>query len=155
MTNNVYRFGGGSSPQKAWGPLPPGDYEFSVVECSEPYQKDNGNWVLRVKLSIQPDSRTVYDQVWSGTTRDGERRDGIGDFLTACARAPGPGDEPDWAKVVGARGKCRLKIETASVGTLAGKEVNRVHYYYRPKEIAQPKAGPTPPDDTEPDNIPW
>jgi len=134
---NSYRFSGGEQRRPVSGPLAEGDYGFEVAEYQEPYQKANGNWVLKVRLTIQ--GQTIFDQPWSGETTQGEPRDGIGEFLLACGRAPkNKGDEPDWGKVEGAHGKCRLKVETAQMGALAGKPVNRVAYYYRPKEV-----GPT------------
>src|SRR5262245_58194880 len=136
MTNS-YKFGGGEE-RKAFGPLPPGDYSFSVTECGEPYQKDTGNWVLQVRLSIQPGGETVFATPWSGVDRNGEERDGIGEFLLAVNRAPKVGDEPQWRKVVGVKGRVRLKIETATQGALAGKEVNKVVFFHKPKEIKQP-----------------
>lgn len=136
-----YRFSGGEVRRPITGPLPEGDYPFEVADCQEPYQKANGNWVLKVRLTIQ--GQTVFDQPWSGETSQGEPRDGIGEFLLACGRAPkNKGDEPDWGKVEGAHGKCRLKVEVAQMGALAGKEVNRVAYYYRPKEIGPTAEGP-------------
>jgi hypothetical protein len=137
MTSSSYKFGGGES-RKVFGSLPEGDYAFSVTECPEPYRKDTGNWVLNVRLSIQPAGETVFAPVWSGTDKNGEERDGIGQFLIAVNRAPKVGEEPDWRKIVGARGRCRLKVEIAQQGALAGKEINRVQYFYTPKEI-----GPT------------
>jgi hypothetical protein len=132
-----YRFSGGEQRRPVSGPLPEGNYEFVVAEYQEPYQKANGNWVLKVRLTIQ--GQAVFDQPWSGETTQGEPRDGIGEFLLAINRAPkNKGDAPDWRKVEGAHGKCRLKVEVAQMGALAGQEVNRVAYYYRPKEI-----GPT------------
>lgn len=138
-----YRFMGGEERRSFSGPLPEGDYEFEVADCQEPYQKANNNWVLKVRLTIR--GQTVFDQPWSGETSQGEPRDGIGEFLLAVNRAPATkGDAPDWRKVEGAHGKCRLKLEVAQMGSMAGKEVNRIAYYYRPKEVgptAAPKQG--------------
>src|SRR5215471_13586440 len=134
-----YKFGGGEE-RKVFGPLPPGDYDFTVSECGEPYQKQNGNWVLQVRLAIQPGGETVFATPWSGRDRNGEDRDGIGDFLISVNRAPALGKEPDWRKLERTRGRCRLKIETAQMGALAGKEVNKVAFFHHPKEIVQPAA---------------
>ena len=131
---NTYKFAGGED-RKAFGPLPAGDYPFRVAECPAPYQKDDGKWVLNVRLSILPGGETVFAPVWSGTDKNGDDRDGIGEFLIAVNRAPAVGQEPLWAKIVGARGKCKLKVEIAQQGALAGKEINRVERFYRPKEI--------------------
>ena|SRR5215475_335521 len=131
---DTYKFGGGEE-RKAFGPLAPGDYSFVVTECAEPYQKQTGNWVIAAKLSIQPGGEVVFATPWSGTDKNGEERDGIGEFLIAVNRAPKVGDEPEWRKVVGAKGKCRLKVEIAQQGGLAGKEVNKVHYFYKPKQV--------------------
>jgi hypothetical protein len=131
---NSYRFSGGEQRRAVSGPLAEGDYNFEVAEYEQPYQKANGNWVLKVRLMIQ--GQLVFDQPWSGTDKNDQERDGIGEFLLAINRAPkNKGDEPDWHTIEGARGKCRLKVEIAQMGTLAGKEVNRVAYYYRPKQI--------------------
>lgn len=159
--NDVYRFGGGEE-RKVFGPLPPGDYPFTVTQCGEPYQKQNGNWVLQVRLRIEPTDQTVFATPWSGTTRDGEQRDGVGDFLLCVNRAPELGEEPDWRRVEGARGRCRLKIETAQQGSLAGKEVNKVAFFHHPKEIKQAEQH-LPPKvqemkrevEREPDDIPF
>src|SRR5215510_5204588 len=149
MTTNSYKFRGGSE-LKAFGPLPPGDYSFSVTECGEPYKKDTGNWVLQVRLSIQPGGETVFATPWSGVDCNNEERNGIDDFLLAVNRASKVGDEPQWSKVVGAKGRVRLKIEIAKEGTLAGKEVNKVAFFHKPKEIKQPSAaGPRPPVESE------
>jgi hypothetical protein len=44
---------------------------------------------------------------------------------------------------VGAQGKCRLRVKIQQLGTLAGKEVNEVHYFYRPKLLKeQPSISP-------------
>jgi hypothetical protein len=138
---NSYRFSGGEQRRPVSGPLPEGDYSFEVAEYQEPYQKANGNWVLKVRLTIE--GQTVFDQPWSGTDKNDEKRDGVGSFLLAINRAPtNKGDEPDWRKVEGARGRCRLKVEIAQMGALAGKEVNRVAYYYVPKQVG-PSIEPT------------
>jgi hypothetical protein len=133
-TMDTYKFGGGEE-RKAFGPLAPGDYSFTVTECGEPYQKENGNWVLQARLSIQPGGETVFATPWSGMTRDGKHRDGIGDFLISVNRAPEVGDEPEWRKIAGAKGKCRLKVETAQQGAMAGKEVNKVAFFHKPKQV--------------------
>jgi hypothetical protein len=120
-----------------FGPLPDGDYGFTVSSCDEPYYK-NDHWILAVKLAIQPDGTPVFANPWSGQTSTGEERDDIAAFLVCVNRAPKVGEEPDWAKVVGARGRCRLKQEEAKMGTLAGKMVNRVAWFHAPKQV-----GPT------------
>jgi hypothetical protein len=125
----------GEPEQRVFSALPPGDYNYTVAECGQPYEKDNGNWVLAVKLAIQPSGVPVFSNPWTGTDKNGEERDGIGEFLLSCARAPKPGTEPDWKRVVGARGRCRLKNEIAQMGALAGKEVSKVAFFHRPKEV--------------------
>ena len=144
MTN--YTFRGGNEKPAFSGPLPEGDYPFEIADYEEPYQKDNGNFVLKVRLKIE--GQTIFDAPWSGKQSDGTPRDGIGEFLLCVNRAPAKiGEEPDWRKLVGARGKCRLKVEVAEKGKLAGKEVNRIGWYYRPREI-----GPTAPPEASQTN---
>ena len=134
-----YNFAGGSQrPQASSELLAEGDYTFEVLECREPYRKDNGRWVMKVKLSIQPGDQWVWADPWSGETEAGEKRDGIGDFLLCVNRAPVLGREPDWDKVVGAKGRCRLKVEDAAAGSRAGQQRNVVNFFHRPKQI-----GPT------------
>jgi hypothetical protein len=175
MSSYIYR---GEPEQRVFGALPEGDYAYVVADCGEPYQKDSGNWVLSVKLSIQPSGVPVFANPWAGVTKDGEERDGIGEFLLSCARAPKPGTEPDWKRVVGARGRCRLKVEIAQMGALAGKEVSKVAFFHRPKQvgptaeaprqsfteseikasqaaIGKTLAGKDPDLDVEPDDIPF
>jgi hypothetical protein len=122
------------APRPVFGALPEGDYGYTVSECGEPYQK-NDKWILPVKLAIQPDGTPVWANPWQGQTSAGEERDQIAEFLVSCNRAPKVGEEPDWDEVVGARGRCRLKIEIAQMGALAGKEVNKVAYFLVPKQV--------------------
>src|SRR4029077_3808175 len=105
-------------------------------------------------------------------------RDGIAEFLLAINRAPKIGEEPDWKRLVSAKGKCRLKVEIAAQGSLAGKEVNKVAFFHRPKQVGpateQPRqsftqseikasqaaigrtlTGKDPDLDVEPDDIPF
>jgi len=124
-----------------FGPLPEGDYGFTVTLCDEPYEK-NEHWILPVKLAMIPDGTPVFANPWSGLTKDGEERDGIAEFLVCVNRAPKVGAEPDWKKVVGARGRCRLKVEIAQMGALAGKEVNKVAFFHTPKEVGQAPRSP-------------
>lgn len=148
----------GPPEARVFGALPAGDYAFRIASAEEPYFK-NEKWILTLKLIIEPTGYTVYYRPWSGTDRNGEARDGIADLLLAVNRVPARGTEPDWEKLVGARGKCRLKTEIAQQGTLAGKEVNAVHWLHRPHELASgtqlPRVGPKPPEETEPDDLPF
>lgn len=162
--NSKYVFRG-APEERIFGALPPGDYAFVVASADPPYSK-NDHWILAVKLTIQPQGVPVFANPWSGTTSTGEDRDGIAEFLIAVNRAPAPGYEPDWAKLVGAKGKCRLKTETAQMGALAGKEVNKVAFFHRPHQLTKepagvdfskmreaklPQTGPKPP--AEPDDL--
>jgi hypothetical protein len=117
------------------GALPEGDYAFVVASCDEPYESKAGNQVLPVRLTIEPSGLTVFANPWAGTDKNGNERDGIADFLLAVNRAPKVGQEPDWKRVVGAKGTVHLRVKIAEMGALAGKEVNEVHYFYRPKEV--------------------
>jgi hypothetical protein len=135
-----YRYQG-EPEQRIVGALPEGDYAFVISDCGEPYEK-NDKWILAVKLTIQPQGIPVFCNPWSGIDKNGENRDGIAELLHAVGRVPKVGAEPNWKSLVGAKGKCRLKMEIAQKGSLAGKEVNKVHYFYRPKEVG-PTAGKT------------
>jgi hypothetical protein len=138
MSSYIYR---GEPEQRVFGALPEGDYQFVVAEIDEPYTNPkSGNDVLPVKLSIQPQGVPVFANPWCGTDKNGEARDGIAEFLLAVNRAPKIGEEPDWKRLVGAKGKCRLKVEIAAQGSLAGKEVNKVAWFHRPKQVG-PTAG--------------
>jgi len=172
MSNYRYR---GEPEQRVFGALPEGDYQFVVAEIDEPYTNPkSGNDVLPVKLSIQPQGVPVFANPWAGTDKNGEDRDGIAEFLLAINRAPKIGEEPDWQRLVGAKGKCRLKVEIAAQGSLAGKEVNKVAWFHRPKQVGpsteQPPTSYSKPevekaakaaqaaaggDDMEPDDIPF
>ena len=172
MSNYRYK---GEPEQRVFGALPEGDYQFVVAEIDEPYTNPrSGNDVLPVKLSIQPQGVPVFANPWCGTDKNGEDRDGIAEFLLAVNRAPKIGEEPDWKRLVGAKGKCRLKVEIAAQGSLAGKEVNKVAWFHRPKQVGptaeQPPQSYSKPevekaaktaqaaaggDDMEPDDIPF
>jgi hypothetical protein len=129
-------------PRKA---LPEGDYAFEVIRCQEPtYSKSGrGNLVLTVTLQINVPTR---DQVmawpWAGTTSSGEVRDGIGEFLRAVNCAPKSGTEPDWDRIIGAKGRCHLRVETVEIGAFKGIEQNKVDYFHTPKAVG-PGAGET------------
>jgi len=170
---SIYKYKG-APEARVFGALPEGDYQFVVSECGEPYEKDSGNIVLGVKLTILPQGIPVFANPWCGTDKNGEDRDGIAEFLLAINRAPKVGDEPDWNRIVGAKGKCRIKVEIAKIGTLAGKEVNKVAWFMRPKQVGptaeQPPSSYSPAevnqaakaaqaaaggDDVEPDDIPF
>jgi hypothetical protein len=139
MTDETYIFGGGSAKAKAREPLPAGNYDFEILDYNGPYKNVNGRFVLKVELQIA--GRRVFDQVWSGKTSAGEPRDGIGDLLRAVNCAPPEGQEPDWSKLIGALGRCRLKVAVAEAGAQAGKSVNRVGWYLAPKQIDPTAAG--------------
>jgi hypothetical protein len=140
MSNYRYR---GEPEQRVFGALPEGDYMFVVAEIDEPYTNPkSGNDVLPVKLSIQPQGVPVFANPWAGTDKNGEDRDGIAEFLLAINRVPKIGEEPDWKRCVGAKGKCRLKVEIAAQGSLAGKEVNKVGWFHRPKQVGPTSEAP-------------
>jgi hypothetical protein len=140
MTDKSYIYRG-EPESRVFGPLPQGDYSFVVSSADEPYFK-NEKWILAVKLTIQPQGVPIFANPWTGIDRNGEDRDGIAEFLLAVNRAPVPGDEPEWDRLIGAKGKCRLKVEIAAQGTLAGKEVNKVAFFHRPKQVG-PTTEPT------------
>jgi hypothetical protein len=61
--------------------------------------------------------------------KNGDEFEKIAQFLKASNRAPAPGEEPNWSKLVGAKGRAHIKVEKAEQGKLIGKLVNRVAYY--------------------------
>jgi hypothetical protein len=71
-----------------------------------------------------------------GVDKNGEKRDGIADFLHAIGRVPKIGEEPRWPSLEGARGRLRLTTEIAGAGKYQGQQVNKVHYLYRPHVAA-------------------
>lgn len=151
MTSYIYR---GKPEEKVFGPLPDGDYHFTVSEAGPVYYK-NDKWILPVRLRIEPSGMSVFSNPWSGTTQFGEERDGIGEFLLAINRAPKEGAEPDWGTLAGARGKCRLKQEKAEQGKLAGQLVNKVAFWHRPHQLEEPgKGAPRPVGPELDDDIP-
>lgn len=154
------------SPAPTFGPLPEGEYAFTVLQCGELYTSSAGNTVLPVKLAVGKENAHVFDRPWSGP--NGDR---IAGFLKSCNCAPAAGQEPDWRKIEGANGRVRLKIEVATAGSMAGKQVNRVNYYIYADSVTQPqtfttaqvkqremqsrKAVHDPDLDVEPDDIPF
>ena len=138
--NETYKYKG-APEARALGPLPEGDYSFVVAQADRPYWK-NDKWILAVKLIVEPSGLWVFANPWTGTDKNGEDRDGIADFLLAVNRVPALNSEPDWKAIIGARGKCRLKIEIAQAGALEGKEVNKVAFFHRPKEIKASNVSP-------------
>jgi hypothetical protein len=121
-------------PRPEFGPLPEGDYSFVVTEANEPHTSSKGNEVLSLQLAIQPSGVPVFANPWAGKDKNGQDRDQIAEFLLCVNRAPKDGEEPNWKGLVGAKGKCRLTTEKAQQGAMAGKDVNKVHYFYTPKQ---------------------
>jgi hypothetical protein len=143
--------------QPTFGPLPEGQYPFQVTDViSEPYTSRNGNTVLPVKLAVGPEKVPLYDNPSAGIGKAGPY-DNIASFLKCIGRNPKSGERADLSKghLVGARGELMLKVETAQMGRLAGKPVNKVAYYIWKNADgttrAIVKAGP----DIEPDDIPF
>jgi hypothetical protein len=133
MSDDTYIFEGGSFKRKAKEPLPEGNYDFEILDYTPVYRNVNGRFVLKLELLIE--GRRVFDQLWSGKTSGGEPRDGIGDLLRAVNCAPLEGEEPNWPKLIGALGRCHLKVAVAEAGASAGKSINRVGWYLAPKQI--------------------
>jgi hypothetical protein len=129
-----YVYSGDPGERNVGGLLPDGDYDYIVLSCGEPYESKAGNIVLSVELEIQGSQKIrVFYNPWVGEDRNGEKRDGIADFLHAINKVPKVGEEPNWRRLQGARGRCRLTHETAQQGKYQGQELNKVHYLYRPK----------------------
>ena len=133
-------------PRPEFGPLPEGDYSFVVTEADESYMSEKGNEVLPLKLAIQPNGVPVFANPWARTEKSAiqDGRDQIAEFLLCVNRVPKEGEEPNWKGLIGAKGKCRLTTEKAQQGALAGKEVNKVHYFYTPKQADAGKAADKP-----------
>jgi len=109
--------------------LPAGDYVAVIASIDEPYEK-GGKLIMKTVLAIQPSGTTVFYYPWAGHTSSGEYRDSIGELLFAANRAPASGEEPNWAKLQGAKIKVRLKVEPDQMGI----DRNVVHYVHTPKK---------------------
>lgn len=125
----------GPPEERSFGPLPEGDYAFKIMQADPPYHK-NDKWIMSLKIAIEPGGLYVFSNPWSGVDRNGEMRDGIAELLHCVNYIPPKGKEPQWHKLIGLQGKCRLKVETATMGAMAGKQVNRVAYFHSPKPLA-------------------
>src|SRR5258708_14503993 len=139
-----YRYHG-APESRAFAPLPAGDYSF-VVSSADPAYYKNNKWVLEVKLTIQPQGMSVWAHPWSGVDKNREDRDGIAEFLIAVNRLPALGEEPEWGRLIGARGKCRLKVEPDQNDI----ERNKVSFFHRPKQVG-PTTEQPPPSYSEPE----
>jgi hypothetical protein len=124
-------------PRRTYGALPEGDYMAVVTEVGEPYVNASGKDVLVVKLAIQPGGQNVYYRPWTGKTVNGDFRDNIAEFLKAVNRAPREGEEPNWNSVLGAKGKCRLKVREYN-----GDDQNDVAFFYVPRDTKQATTPP-------------
>jgi hypothetical protein len=170
MTKWTYQ--GDPGERNVGGLLPDGDYDYIVLSCGEPYESKAHNIVVSVELEIQgPHKIRVFYNPWTGTDSSGEKRDGIADFLHAIGRVPKVGEEPNWRRLEGARGRCRLTHETAKQGKYQGQELNKVHYLYRPKIVGETNTVTSYPESevkqaqrettrraggkADPDDIPW
>ena len=153
-----------SAERPVFEPLPEGDYNFVVIQnpfaaSNAPIKKENGRFVLNLKLAVGPEHVHVFANPWTGKDKNGKNHDNIGEFLRAVGRVPAPGTEVNWDKLIGAKGKAHIKTEISTVGKLAGKPVNVVAYFIAPKDVKAGvsvpapavKRGPQPP--TEPDDL--
>jgi hypothetical protein len=167
MSDDSYIYEGDEAP-RVFGARPAGIYQFLVDDFELPHKSEKGNWVLPVKLILMPDGNIIFDNPWTGVDKNGNKKDGIAEFLTAIDRLPEKGKAPDWGRVRNARGTCKLKVVIAEQGNLAGQEVNKVAWYILPKpgdlqpenrqqfprsEVYPSGAKPTTTDD-DPDDIP-
>jgi hypothetical protein len=138
------------------GVLTEGEYDFVVTEANEMYRSDKGNLVLPVKLAVGKQRVTVFDSPSAGKDKNGEAYDRIANFLESIGKAPEPGQKANLGRkhLEGSKGRARIKVEVASMGKLAGKDVNKVHYYLSPASLT---AGATTAgsQDNEPDDIPF
>lgn len=134
MTTN-YRYQEPSKPIFAL--LPPGEYSYVVLEAEPPHIKpESGNHVMNLKLGVGPEQKHVTDSPWAGATGDK-----IASFLASCNRAPAVGQEPEWHRLVGAKGRVKIKIRPASCQY---DEKNEVSYYIHAKDVKQSSASFTP-----------
>ncbi|HXM29783.1 MAG TPA: hypothetical protein VN957_27410 [Chthoniobacterales bacterium] len=138
MTDKSYIYRGAPGSRAFGALLQPGDYSFVVSSADAPYFKNN-KWILGIKLTIQPHDIPVFANPWSGIDKNGEDRDGIAEFLLAVNRAPASGDEPEWGRLIGAKGKCRLKIEPDQNNV----DRNKVAFFHRPKQTGPSTEGPS------------
>ena len=134
---STYRYNEPSS--RAFSVLPAGDYIATIAAVEEPYEK-GGKQILKTTLAIAPSGQTVFYYSWAGHTAAGEYRDSIGELLFAANRAPASGEEPNWAKLVGAKIKVRLKVEPDQMGI----DRNVVHYVHVPKKVEAGKPAEKP-----------
>lgn len=135
MTTN-YRY---QEPSKqTFDVLPPGEYVFVVLYAEEPHiHPTSGNHVMNVKLGVGPDQKHVFDSPWAGPNGDK-----IASFLASCGKAPAVGKEPQWNRLEGAKGRCKIKVRPA---TGSYEEKNEVVSYifardiktYTPEQVAQ------------------
>ena len=112
-------------------------HQFTVLEVIEephPSKGNPDNFVLSLKLEVGKEKVWIWDYPWSGTTSDGTQRDGIAEFLIACNRAPKPGQVPNWGKVPGAKGMCKIKHELQTQGAREGEMRERIAFYFAPKQ---------------------
>lgn len=162
MTEDKYVYNGiterRQSSEKTHTVIKEGDYDFTVVSFKEPYNKgtfDEPRWVLPATLLIDKEDTTVLYYPWSGQNTYGEHFDHIGEFLHGINRVPKKGEEPLWTNIIGAKGRCHLRVETATRGKWQGQKVNTVGWIYSPKPL-QKSGGEAGPDlDTEPDDLPF
>jgi hypothetical protein len=107
---------------------------LEVIKEPHPSQHNPDNWVIDLKLEVGKEKVWIWDYPWSGTTNDGTERDGIAEFLIACNRAPKPGEVPNWKKVAGGKGMCRIKHEEQTEGKNKGQKRERINYYLAPHQ---------------------
>ena len=115
---------------------------LEVIEEPHPSKGNPDNFVLSLKLEVGKEKVWIWDYPWSGTTSDGTERDGIAEFLIACNRAPKRGQVPNWEKVPGAKGMCKIKHEKQTQGERAGEMRERIAFYFAPKQGETSKSYP-------------
>lgn len=132
--------------------LPPGEYDFVIVEVYEFETTKSGNEYLPIKLQIQHEDVVVYDNLVFSQ----KAKFRIDQLLKSIGKAPAPGsavdfDDPSW--LVGCKGRCRLRVEEYN-----GIERNKVDaYVFRPgqvsgRSVTAPKPAVAPPLAAEDDD---
>lgn len=124
--------------------LPAGDYDFIVLSAGEPYTKDNGNIVLPLKLEVGKQKAHVFANATCGKDSAGEPFDAIAKFLKSVNRTPTPGQEPQWNRLEGARGRCHIKVGVSKVGKYAGQDRNEVGWFIYNQDVKQSAQSFTP-----------
>jgi len=126
-----------------WELLPEGDYEFEVKKFER--QRHGGSEkmpacnkaVLNIEVTDGENKGTITHNLFLHTKTEGML---CAFFAGIGQRKPGEKLTMDWNKVVGSRGRCKVKVRDYTANNGEARQANQIQKFYAPDEVSAKKA---------------